>query len=440
MIYTDDDNYIKTGMVWNGARNFELITEETGGDTFNGNVSAGAVPNTYFIRFVSTDGTSVESQFSADGSDWTSIGTTELGYLDSPQIGVYATASTQAGAGEPIASFHSVEVEPDREPCGDDTTPPETDVQLNGADPVPSYDGPVEVTLSATDPGENASGVDFTEYRVNGDDGGEPQAHDIFAEGAIWNPDQVEATTGDSLRWNFDEPAAQFPHDVWLVPPGGDPDPEGEDIFEVTDGLVSPGGDPVSQTLNEEGSWQYICQVHSGYDDGSGEWSGMTGTADVSGGSEGWVTYDGPFTLSDPGDYDLEFRSQDVAGNLEDPPGLASFSIGQGGDPALDLEVSPRKRSAKVGKEASFRTTALNSGEADASDVEVCVKAPSRKVRVVGPDCETADTLAPDEELDSRFELKPKRSARGDKVKITFTATAAGLSKEKETATLKVKR
>jgi plastocyanin len=355
---------------------------------------------------------------------------------------VYATASTQAGAGQPTASFHSVEVEPDREPCtGEDTTPPVTDVQLNGSDPVPApYDGPVEVTLTATDPGEDASGVDFTEYRVNGGDGGEPQTHDVFAQGATWNPDQVDAALGDELTWNFDEPAAQFPHDVWLVPPGGDPDPDGADIFEVTDGLVSPGGEPVSQTLDEEGNWQYICRVHSGFDDGTDEWSGMTGTATVSGGSEGWVPYDGPFTLSDPGTYDVEFRSQDVAGNLEDPPGEVSFEIGEAGSPDLSLDVKPKKRLGKVGKEAAFTATALNTGEADATEVEVCVKAPERKVRVVGEDCATDDTLAADEELAQRFELKPKRSARGDKVKVTFTAVAAGLPTEKETATLKVKR
>ena len=41
---------------------------------------------------------------------------------------------------------------PGCEEPGDDTTPPETDVQLNGADPAPTYDGPVDVTLSAADP------------------------------------------------------------------------------------------------------------------------------------------------------------------------------------------------------------------------------------------------------------------------------------------------
>src|SRR5690606_21154684 len=76
IIYDDDDNYIKTGMVWNGSRNFELIKEAGGSATFEGTVGAGSTPNRYFMRFVSSDGNSVESQFSADGENWTSIGTT----------------------------------------------------------------------------------------------------------------------------------------------------------------------------------------------------------------------------------------------------------------------------------------------------------------------------------------------------------------------------
>jgi PKD repeat protein/glucose/arabinose dehydrogenase/type 1 glutamine amidotransferase len=50
---------------------------------------------------------------------------------------------------------------------GDDTQPPTTTIQLNGADPVDTYDGPVEVTLTAEDEG---AGVDVTQYRVDGGD------------------------------------------------------------------------------------------------------------------------------------------------------------------------------------------------------------------------------------------------------------------------------
>ena len=51
-------------------------------------------------------------------------------------------------------------------PQGDDTAAPTTTVQLNGADPVPSYDGPVEVTLTGDDAG--GTGVEVTRYSVDG--------------------------------------------------------------------------------------------------------------------------------------------------------------------------------------------------------------------------------------------------------------------------------
>ncbi|HEV2951662.1 MAG TPA: DUF1349 domain-containing protein, partial [Actinomycetota bacterium] len=475
VVYVDDDNYVKTGMVWNGARNFELIKETSGGASFEGNVSAAPVGNRYFLRLVSENGNDITSQFSPDGETWTEIGTTTLEGLVDPRFGVYATASTQAGAGQPTASFHSVTIEPDREECptqcpsdefdaaeldtakwsflhpstetapfvedghlvltqssfsfdadrpgpasilatpmplddweviakisspdlntddtgqslfakaglivwqvndnepnkhfisythvrnaddqgettffeasgqngpeagdrtlgsrvgqapaaenlagpywiritrtgdeiegfysltdpgqnpewvsinagsaadlnieefmpadegpiyvgpygangstearydyvrfspedpecdggGEDTTPPVTTHTIDPDEPGP---GPVDVTLSATDPG---------------DGGGEPQTHDVQAEGATWNPDELELASGDVVTWHFDDPPAQVPHDVWLVPPGGDPAPGGGDIFEVTDGIVPAGGPPVSHTFEEEGAWTF---------------------------------------------------------------------------------------------------------------------------------------------------------------------------------------
>jgi plastocyanin/type 1 glutamine amidotransferase/regulation of enolase protein 1 (concanavalin A-like superfamily) len=52
---------------------------------------------------------------------------------------------------------------------GDDTTPPETTAQINGADPELSYDDPADVALSATDgEDEDASGVASTTYSIDG--------------------------------------------------------------------------------------------------------------------------------------------------------------------------------------------------------------------------------------------------------------------------------
>ena len=165
IVYEDDDNYVKTGMVWNGSRNFELIKEVNGNPTFPGGATAaGAIGERYFMRLRSADGNAVEAEFSANGQNWTRIGTTgtNLDNIDDPMIGVYATASTAGGALEREVRFHSVTVDPE---CEVDTTAPETTVQLNGAAPVAGYTGgPVTATFSASDAG---SGVARTEYRVD---------------------------------------------------------------------------------------------------------------------------------------------------------------------------------------------------------------------------------------------------------------------------------
>ena len=38
------------------------------------------------------------------------------------------------------------------------------------------------------------------------------------------------------------------------------------------------GGDPVSATFEESGSWTYVCKIHSFVTDGA--WEGMVGTAE----------------------------------------------------------------------------------------------------------------------------------------------------------------
>ncbi len=580
VVYGDDDNYIKTGMVWNGSRNFELIKELDGGAEFPGGAPAGDTPETYFLRLVSGDGDSVASEFSADGETWTEIGTTDLTGIENPRIGVYATASTQGGAGQPTASFHSVTIEPDRAECpsecptdefdgaeldtdkwsflhpstqtapfveagnlvftlsdfsfdadragpasvlgqqmpqddwdvvakisapglneddtgqsqftkvglivwqenttdpnkhfisythnrngddagattffeagaqngpgagdrilgdrvgaapaeenlagpfwiritrtgdeiegfysltdpevnpewtslnagsatdlnieeimpaaegpiyigpygangsiettydyvrftpegpgcedpGDDETAPETDVQLNGADPVAGYDGPVDVTLSATDP-------------AGGGGGGDPETHQVEAQPAAWNPDEVELALGDEIQWNFPA-SANFNHDVWRIAPGEPPDSAGT---QVTDGPVPAGGDPVSATFEEPGSWTYICKIHSFVNGGA--WEGMVGTANVAeggggeasgvdfteysvdggepvvseneGGDDPFVT---EFTVTEAGEHVVEYGSVDNAGN-EEPTQSVEFEIlddGENAPPVID--------------------------------------------------------------------------------------------------------
>jgi plastocyanin/regulation of enolase protein 1 (concanavalin A-like superfamily) len=329
MIYTDDDNYIKTGMVWNGARNFELIKETAGNPTFpGGSTSAGSVGDTFFLRFISADGNSVDAQFSADGSSWTDIGTTgtDLTGLTNPRIGVYATASNQAGAGQPTASFHSVEIEPD-ECTAQDTTPPETTAQLNGADPVPTYDDPVEVELSATDP----------------EGGSEPQTHEVAGEGFVWNPDALEIAAGDTVEWDF---SGGF-HDICLgaeVPgqvTAGECAEGDEQLGDAADG--DTGG---SRTFTEPGSFAYYCTYHFPSMSGDLEVTEAQGTPG-SGVAQTEYSLDGgapvvsendadsdpfetAFTVTEPGEHTVEYFSTDEAGNVEATKSV-SFEIEDGG-------------------------------------------------------------------------------------------------------------
>jgi plastocyanin len=337
-----------------------------------------------------------------------------------------------------------VAVEPDREPCGEDTSPPETDVELNGADPAPTYDGPVDVTLSATDP---AGGGD-----------GEPETHQVDAQPASWNPDEVELALGDEIQWNFPA-SANFNHDVWRIAPDEEPDSAGT---EVTDGPVPAGGDPVSASFDEPGSWTFVCKVHSFVSEGA--WEGMVGTADVAeggGGASGVdvteYSVDGgapvvsendggddpfltEFTVSGEGEHVVEYGSTDNAGNVEETQSVEFEIEGEvGGAPELRLSVKPKRKTVKPGKRARFTATARNIGDAEASKVRVCAKAPKSKAKVVGKACATAAGLDAGARFAPKFTLKPTRKARGKKVKVVFTATGDGL-KTRSTATLKVKR
>ena len=162
----------------------------------------------------------------------------------------------------------------------------QTEYRVNGGDwtsytaPVPFENGGTyTVEYRATDRAGNVSAPQSTTFTVRDEPTGPPATCTTFAKGTAWDPDRCEIAFGGTVTWRFDQPDAQFPHDVWVVPPGGNPDPAGPDITQVTTGPVSPGGPPVSRTFNTAGTWQFICRIHSGFT--GGQWSGMVGTVPV---------------------------------------------------------------------------------------------------------------------------------------------------------------
>ncbi len=454
VVWQGDGNFIKVvfGRDANsGARRFELTSDNpTDVRQVGPNVSATGFPETgpvtAWIRVI-REGNVIRGEFAPDVAGqpgtFTAFASTRPVDTTPPRegpgvlVGPYAGSDIEAAPYDNTASFDFVRIEPDEQVCPDDTTPPVTTAQLNGADPEPTYDGPVEVSLSATDPAGSS----------------EPQTHEVVGEGFAWNPDTLEVAAGDTVEWDF---SGGF-HDICLdtaapLGPvaagdcGGD-----EQLGDAAD--ADTGG---SRTFTEPGSFLYYCSYH---------WPSMQGDLEVTEGGGGApsgvasteysldggapvvsenTAADDPFltefTVTAPGEHTVDYFSTDEAGNVEQSKSVG-FEIEEDvGEADLRLSVSPRRETVKVGKLATFTAGVRNAGDGPASNVRVCVKAPPSKLRIMTKDCTTKSGLAAGARMAPKYRLKPKRSARGKTVTVTFTVSAAGLGTERATATVKVKR
>ncbi|MBE2317690.1 PKD domain-containing protein [Solirubrobacter sp. CPCC 204708] len=241
-----------------------------------------------------------------------------------------------------------------------DKTAPVTSQSLDPAQPGAgkTYSGPVTVKFSALDP-------------LPAGPAGKTVA--VTAAGDRWAPDAISLVSGDTVRWDF--PAdGHFPHDVWLVAPGGDwanPTKESE--------WVNPGGPSVTKTLNTVGTYTFICKVHAFPDPNEGRWIGMVGTATVTAAPAGeqpsgvdyteyrvktgetqgdWVRANNtgtanPFasqvTVEAEGQHTVEFRSVDKAGNAETAKSVAfGIDIPEPGTPVIEAFADPTSGKAPL--------------------------------------------------------------------------------------------
>jgi glucose/arabinose dehydrogenase/type 1 glutamine amidotransferase len=179
-LYQTDDDWVKVAHTRNAAApgsvdTYLEMTYETAGTRTLGDRSTPVPPPapTAWFRLTRTG-----DQLSADysltdpeqGGTWTpltfnagAVTSVDLATVFDPADGpIYI--GPYGGNGSVTAGYDYVRFTPDE---AGDCDPPTTTVQLNGADPEPSYDGPVEVTLSATD-GAGGSGVASTEYALDG--------------------------------------------------------------------------------------------------------------------------------------------------------------------------------------------------------------------------------------------------------------------------------
>jgi plastocyanin len=323
---------------------------------------------------------------------------------------------------------------------GDDTTPPVTTAQLNGADPEPTYDGPVEVSLSATDPAGTA----------------EPQTHEVEGEGFSWNPDALEVAAGDTVHWDFNNGG----HDICLgaEAPGtvtaGQCAAGDEELGDFVDG--DTGGTRTFTEAEAGESFAYYCTYHfpsmtgdlTVTEAGGGTASGVAETSysldgaapvvsENTGGDDPFLT---EFTVTEPGQHTVEYFSTDNAGNVEAEKSV-SFEIEeeQPGEPELRLQVAPRNARVSVGDRTNFRATVRNVGDARADSLRVCIDAPRRHVKITGAKCVTYKRLNEGASRTTTFTVKTKRRAAGKKVTLAFTARSPDADTERATARLNVR-
>ena len=91
------------------------------------------------------------------------------------------------------------------------------------------------------------------------------------------DPGHGRAEHGGQITWRFPAATAVFPHDVWVIAPGG----SAASATQVTTGLKFPGDPSVSKTFTQAGTWTFICKLHSvitaGNVDGHGRHRGRHG-------------------------------------------------------------------------------------------------------------------------------------------------------------------
>ena len=238
--------------------------------------------------------------------------------------GTYEAEVTVSDGTDEVSDSVTVQV---NDPGGDDLTPPETEHLL--VPPAPgdggTYEVPVTIAFFATDSGPNASGVDYTEYNVNGD---------------------------------------------------------------------------------------------------------------------GWTEYDGfmPPTFSDDGDYTVEYRSADVAGNVEDAKSV-EFSI-ETDDEVAEIELTALPELRRVNKnrrQVQYRARAINVGDAPSGEVEVCAIVPAAKLNVVGPNCRTIDDIPDGQRTVEVFQFRIKPAAKGKLTRIRFLVRGEGIENQRDSARLIVR-
>jgi len=293
LIYGDDDNYLK--LVFEGrsssgdkaARIVQFSHEKAGTAAESNSPNLGAdFPDTVWLR-VTSDGANLTPSYSTDGTTWTSAGSSWTGWdaidkstaaLVNPKIGLIATGAS-ATAAAVTASFDFFHLTSGEQPS-DDTTAPVTTASV-------SSDNPAIVTLTATDEA-GGSGIAKIEYRIG------TQTWSTYAD-----PISVPRTASDqTIEFRATDKAGN--------------------VEAVKSATITKGVDTTAPVTTAVVSSADPAVVTLTATDETGG-SGVSKTEYRLGGAGDWLAYTAPVSVPRTDvDQVIEFRSTDVAGNVEE--------------------------------------------------------------------------------------------------------------------------
>ena len=237
--------------------------------------------------------------------------------------------------------------------------------------PAGSTPAPVTVKFSASDPSTGGPAAEERRRRGLGRQAG--------------SRTRRRSTRVTRSRWNFPSETAVFPHDVWVIAPGGD----AASATQVTSGLKFPGDAPVSQDVHAERHVEVRLQdplVAHGRRLRPA-WSAprssrplrpatrrpasttpstasrrarprATGSRPTNTG--GANPFASQVTVSAEGQHTVEFRSVDKAGNVETAKSVAfGIDIPEPGTPVIEAFADPATGAAPL--ETRFSASGLRS-------------------------------------------------------------------------------
>lgn len=128
---------------------------------------------------------------------------------------------------------------------------------------VPRLGDEVVVEYRSTDTSGNEEAINRLTIAYEATAG---ETFDVAARDNFFDPDDLDAAVGDSVRWRFDQAAAV--HDVWIKPPG---QPEVHvSAASCSGGYCEPGADPITYALDAPGDYPFYCKLHAGDAQGKG--------------------------------------------------------------------------------------------------------------------------------------------------------------------------